>query len=63
MKQQFPELPGWQFDLDEVSASVYEVIGEDRLGHRVSAKGPDPDALLEQCRKDALRMVADGRRT
>jgi hypothetical protein len=63
MRKQFPELPGWQFDLDEVSASVYEVIGEDRFGHRISAKGTDPDALLEQCRKEALRMVADIRGT
>lgn len=63
MKNQFPELPGWQFNLDEVSASVYEVVGQDRAGHRVTAKGTDPDALLEQCRNDALRMVADWRGT
>jgi hypothetical protein len=50
------------FDLDEVSANVYEVIAEDCHGHRVSATGIDPDALLEQCRTDVLRMVAEGLR-
>ena len=57
MKKQFPELPGWQFDLDEVSAGVYEVIGQDRVGHRITAKGTDLDALLEQCRRDALDLA------
>ena len=60
MTEQFPELPGWQFQLDEVSANVYEVVAQDRQGHRVRAKGTNPDALLEQCRTDVLRMVAQG---
>jgi hypothetical protein len=62
MKKLFQELPSWVFDLDEISANVFEVIAEDRHGHRVSAKGTDPDALLEQCRADVLRMVAEGLR-
>jgi hypothetical protein len=63
MKKQFPELPGWQFTLEEASASVYEVVGEDRFGRRVSAKGINPDALFLQCFSDALQIVGAGQKT
>lgn len=53
MKETFSDLPGWIFDLDEVSANVYEVIGRDTYGHCVFAKGVDLDDLLEKCRKQA----------
>jgi hypothetical protein len=56
MKKQFPDLPAWNFDMDEVSAGVYEVIGRDNAGHIVSAKGIDLDSLLEQCRKEARKI-------
>lgn len=57
MRKQFPDLPAWRFDMDEVSAGVYEVIGRDSAGHVVSAKGIDLDSLLEQCRREA-RMIS-----
>lgn len=60
MRKQFPELPGWHFDMDEVSAGVYEVVGEDKAGHRVSAHGTDLDALLDQCRNEAVRVDRPG---
>jgi|HubBroStandDraft_5_1064220.scaffolds.fasta_scaffold1609679_1 hypothetical protein len=41
MKKRFPGLPAWHFDVDEVSAGVYEVIGRDDAGNVVSAKGID----------------------
>lgn len=50
MKKQFADLPGWEFEIEEVSAGVYRVIGHDRHGHRISFTGVDPDALVEQCR-------------
>jgi hypothetical protein len=56
MKKQFADLPTWVFDMDEVSAGVYEVTGRDTTGHQVSAKGTDMDALLEQCRREAKRI-------
>jgi hypothetical protein len=58
MAQKFLELPGWTFSVEEVSAGVYEVAGRDGLGHRVTAKGVDPDALLAECRRDAARLVS-----
>lgn len=57
MEKRIPELPAWQFEIDEVSAGVYEVVGRDGLGHRVFAQGTDPDSLLEQCRSDAMRLT------
>lgn len=43
MKKIFPELPDWTFELDEVSANVYEVLGSDRSGHKVATSGKDLD--------------------
>lgn len=56
MKKKFPNLPEWVFDMDEVSASVYEVIGRDLSGHCVSAKGTDLDNILSECIKEAVRI-------
>src|SRR5580704_6940797 len=35
MRRSFPELPGWSFLIEEVSAGVYEVTAKDAAGHRV----------------------------
>ena len=56
MKKTFQELPGWEFDMDEVSANVYEVIAQNKQGKRVSAKGIDLDALIAQCKTEARRI-------
>lgn len=57
MKERFSELPDWAFTVDEVSAGVYEVTGTDSMGHRVQAKGMDPDILLAECRRDAASLA------
>ena len=54
----FPELSGWTFDADEVSAGVYRAFGRDRLGRNVQATSTDPGALIEECRRAALEMMA-----
>ncbi len=46
---QRPRLPGWTFDVAEVSAGVYMVTGTAESGQRIEKKGIDPDALLEEC--------------
>jgi hypothetical protein len=51
VKKIYPELPNWEFDMDEVSANVYEVVGKDNFGHRVSSKGLDLETLIEECKK------------
>lgn len=57
MKKSYRDMPQWTFDIDEVSAGVYEVIGSDSAGHCVSAKGIDVESLLEKCRSDAVEIV------
>ncbi len=59
MKESFDGLPGWQFEVDELSANVYEVTGTDRAGHRVHMKGTDPDALLDDARKAASKISSE----
>ena len=60
MEQQFDELPGWRFTIDEVSAGVYEVIARDNHGRTFQAKGIDPEALLQRAREYAA-LITDGR--
>ena len=56
MKKTYPDLPEWSFELDEVSVNVYEVVGTDKLGHKVSLKGIDLEKLIEQCKMDARKI-------
>jgi len=58
VKKTYPDLPEWEFELDEVSANVYEVVGTDKSGHRVSSKGLNLDEIIEQCKKDAKAIGA-----
>lgn len=58
MKHRFADVPDWTFEIEEVSANVYEVIGMDRAGHRVQAKGTDPDELLSDARTGAKKIQA-----
>ncbi|MDP9152062.1 MAG: hypothetical protein M3O36_19230 [Myxococcota bacterium] len=57
MTKAFPELPGWSFHVEEVSAGVYEATGNDGTCHRVACKGTDPDALLKECREAAKKLA------
>jgi hypothetical protein len=59
MSRNFPELPDWSFDADEVSAGLYRAFGHDRSGRNVEASGLDPEALIEKCRKAALEIMAE----
>jgi hypothetical protein len=47
-------LDDWVFTVDEVSVNVYRVVGQDACGRRVERTGTDPDALLVQCKEDAV---------
>lgn len=53
MSRTFPDLPEWSFDIDEVSAGVYQIIATDRQGRRISKTGIDPEALIQECRREA----------
>ena len=56
MKQTFQDVPGWTFEIEEVSANVYEVTATDGVGHRVQVKGTNPYELLEEARKSARKV-------
>lgn len=49
MKKTLEQLPGWEFEIEEVSAGVYRTIGRDGRGGQLSFTGEDPEALLRQC--------------
>lgn len=57
MKKTYPELPNWTFELDEVSAGVYEVVARDNFGHEISEKGIDVVKIIESCRRQALEIL------
>ena len=56
MIKTFHEVPEWNFELDEVSAGVYRVVGTDSSGHMVSATGTNLEELVERCKNDALEL-------
>lgn len=60
IKKTFKELPGWIFDLDEISAGVYRVHGVDEGGRSVDMTGTDPDALMNESKDSALKMSNKG---
>lgn len=53
---QYDDLPGWRFELEEVSNNWYELKAVDEAGRSVESSGPDPDALLADARAWALRQ-------
>ena len=59
MPERFKELPGWLFEVDEVSAGVYKVYGKDISGRSGEATGTEPEALLDECKRFAKRMIND----
>lgn len=46
----FDEIPGWQFEIDEISAGVYKARATSEFGITVSYEGTDPDILLTRCK-------------
>jgi hypothetical protein len=58
IRRSFADLPGWTFEIDEVSAGVYSVSGVDEVGRSVAASGTDPEAVLSECRRSAAKIQA-----
>ncbi len=58
MKRIYPDLPDWAFNIEEISAGVYEATATDKFGHSVRMKGTDYDQLVSECRKAAGDMAA-----
>lgn len=58
MKLKFDDFPGWEFDIEEVSAGVYRATGGDQFGHRTARTGVDPQVVLEECKAYAVEVTS-----
>lgn len=56
----FEELPGWTFEVEEVSAGVYMVTGRSSTGNRVEITTTNPDDGISEAR-DAAKHVDTNR--
>jgi len=56
---EFAEIPGWKFEIDEISAGVYKVAGKDSCDRSVEKIGFDANAMLEDCKKYASQFVGE----
>jgi hypothetical protein len=52
----FPDLPGWAFQLEEMSAGCYRADGLHDDGRSVSRMGTDEAQLLKDCADDARHL-------
>jgi hypothetical protein len=43
-----PELPDWNYTVEEVSMGVYQLKGIDKQGRIVDLTGTDPDKLIQE---------------
>ncbi|MDF9826407.1 hypothetical protein M2447_000488 [Ereboglobus sp. PH5-10] len=59
MNLTFKEIPGWTFDVDEVSANVFKVVGRDGFGRSFEKTGLNPDGLLEEAKQYVLKTIAE----
>ena len=57
----FSDLRDWMFEIEEVSAGMFQVKGVDTAGRSVEASGTDPDAVLADCKKAAAEMQGRSR--
>jgi hypothetical protein len=56
MKMEFPELPEWSFEVEEVSAGAYQITATDKGGRTFDMKGTDRALLLTECREEAAAL-------
>lgn len=52
-------IPGWEFHVAEISQGYYRVKAIDSFGRAFSRDGIDPDALIEECKKDIFQLSSD----
>lgn len=57
MDVELKELQYWRFDILELSANIFKVVGKDKLHHCIELIGTDPDELLDECKKYAHDIV------
>ena len=56
MSRRYPEFPGWTFDIDEISAGVYELVAKDARGRTITKFSTDLERLIEECKRDVADL-------
>jgi hypothetical protein len=56
MKKELPELPGWSFEIEELSDGVHQVTATEKDGRTFVMKGTDYETLLSECREEAAAL-------
>jgi len=56
MKKTISDLPNWVFNLHEISANAYKVIGQHKLGSVIELTGMNPDRLMDYAISSAKTM-------
>lgn len=56
MMRRHSGLSKWVFDIDEISAGVYEVVARDANGCTIKRSGTDPEKLMEECTYEAANL-------
>ena len=54
----FSDAPGWEFNVEEVSANVFTVTARDTHGRSIEKTGIDLDELIAECHQEALDMIS-----
>ena len=56
MKMEYPDLPGWSFEVEE-SVGGFHVTATENGGRTFDMRGPDRDLLLTECREEAAALA------
>jgi hypothetical protein len=56
VKQRFADLPGWEFEVREMSVGWYRVVGRDADGREAALEGVELGELIERCRAEARQI-------
>jgi hypothetical protein len=56
MKKEFPELPGWSFEIEELPVGGYRVTATATNGRTFETKGTDRESLLAESRQEVAAL-------
>lgn len=54
----FENIPNWTFEVEETSMSVFKISAVHNDGRSIEKTSNDPEATLEEVKRDALEMDA-----
>ncbi len=56
MKKEFPELPGWSFEIEEQYGGGFRITATAKSGRTFETKGTDYETLLAECRQEVAAL-------